>query len=219
MLKDIQLSSLIRYGYSGFLATGILLLVHAEVVGAAVEAAGPVLSPLLVLAGGASIYVLYRYIIGEFLLYPVMHGLELLAHRLLKSLVDTPVRYLARDLHVPFGLRRAAYTAIRREFLPEVTRKRMDLAHSELHILYITAVELAAFWVYLEWGPKEMQDIVNPTAVLLLSALVYVAAMLADMREHMYELSVIKQVSSTSDLMDFLSNRGYCTRTDAGEVV
>ncbi len=73
MPKDLNLFWLVRYGFGGALVYVILLLAYPVEVKKYTEAAGTVLAPILVLAGGACIYVVYRHLLGEWFLYPLAH--------------------------------------------------------------------------------------------------------------------------------------------------
>jgi hypothetical protein len=77
-LTGPNLDRLIRYGYSGFLLTGILLFLVPTRVHPALEAGGAVVTPLVILAAGAAVYAIYRYVLNELLLAPfVLHPLHL----------------------------------------------------------------------------------------------------------------------------------------------
>jgi len=66
-LKRFELDRLIRYGYAGFLLVGILLLIVPGQVAPILAAGGTVVTPLVILAVGAAVYTLYRYVFNEML--------------------------------------------------------------------------------------------------------------------------------------------------------
>ena len=77
--------------------------------------------------------------------------------------------YLAQS-KVPRGARREAYTALRREYLPAETKKQLDLAHSEVHVLYITFLELFSLGVLLWRSGREIGIFLTGGAILFLCA-------------------------------------------------
>src|SRR6266542_4664511 len=100
VLKD-DFDRLIRYGYSGFLLTGILLFLMPGGVRPAIEAGGAVVAPLAILAAGAAVYTLYRYALNELFLAPfVLHPLH--------SLIDRRKREPDESRELPRALRRAS---------------------------------------------------------------------------------------------------------------
>ena len=144
MLEKLSISKIIRYGYGGFLLVGIILLFNPQLINEIIKSAGPVVAPIAIFSLGACIYIFYRFVLGEFIIYPISH----LVHRIIdllnsKSKVSGTIGFLRKN-KVSFWQRRAAYNLIRWEFLDDKNKKRLDYAHSEIHILYITAVEFMA---------------------------------------------------------------------------
>src|SRR5437660_1697362 len=132
MLKEINLSLLLRYGYSGFLLVGILLFVNPRAIKTVTDNSGPVLAPPLVLAVGACIYVVYRYIVGEWILFPLTHWIDERISVASAATALSPIRHL-RQLGIRERELRAAYNALRHEALDEKVRKQLDFAHAEIH--------------------------------------------------------------------------------------
>jgi hypothetical protein len=201
-VKDLTLSTLIRYGYGGLLLFVILLLKDPVRVKGYVEGAGSVLAPLAVLGIGACFYVLYRHLLGEWFLYPLAHIADWVTSKENRGPNPISPIWHLRNLGLPYRQCRNAYNAVRREFLPEQVTKQLNMAHSEIHVLYITALEiplLAAFRVDLWPWPY-----VVATAVLAL-----LAALAADVRQHRYEHRSIVSTHSVEQLTNFLTQRGY----------
>src|SRR5690242_9745893 len=73
MPKELNVSWLIRYGYGGALLYLILLIADPGAVKQYTDSAGSVLAPLLVLGAGACVYVIYRHLLGEWILFPLGH--------------------------------------------------------------------------------------------------------------------------------------------------
>lgn len=199
-MKDLNLSLLIRYGYSGLLLFGMLLLRYPQEIKSYVEGAGDILAPLVVFAIGACIYVIYRHLLGEWIIYPLAHCIDWLTSKKNRSPNALSPFWHLKNLGLPWQQRRDAYNAIRREFIPENLQKQLNAAHAEIHVLYITALELPilgilrpdfTFWPYF----------------VALFALM--AAWAADIRQHRSELKSILATRPTVDLKDFLRSRGY----------
>jgi len=95
---------------------------------------------------------------------------------------------------------------VRRELLPTLERDRLDYAHTELHILYITAVELFATVAFIWWSEIEAFPLQAPITVAVVCL---VAAIVADINQHSIEFDVL--VKRKEDVMNFLMERGYVT--------
>jgi len=203
MTDALGLARLLRYGYAGFLLLGVFLLTadDASKLKVAIDAAGSVLGPLVVLAVGAAVYVLYRYLLGEWLLFPLAHGLDWLIWKVWPGTAEpvSPIWYLAK-LGVRFGNRRLAYNTVRRQGLEPVIAERLDVAHSEAHIPYLTAVVLMASYA----------TFASTKVLLFWFGLVALAAALAnDVRQHREELRTLKAALPEDKLEDLLKKHGF----------
>lgn len=202
MTKTLGLSRLLRYGYAGFLLLGVFLLTSdTSKLKPAIEAAGSVLGPIVVLAAGAGIYVLYRYLLGEWLLFPLAHGLDWLMWKVFPRSLEpvSPIWYLAR-LGVRFGSRRLAYNTVRRAGLEPAIAERLDVAHSEAHMPYLTAVIFIA-----SYGTFARQEVL----LLWLGLLTLAAALANDVRQHREELPTLKGHLSERKLQELLKTHGF----------
>ena len=142
-LKRVELDRLMRYGYSGFLLVGILLFVIPGRLRPALEAGGTVVTPLVILAAGAAIYTLYRYVLNDmFLSRFVLHPLHAVIDRKRATLTN-PANFLEKVHKVPHGLRHDAYMEVRRDFFVEEQRLSFNRNHTEATIVWLTAVECA----------------------------------------------------------------------------
>ncbi len=201
MPKDLGLDRILRYGYGGFLLLALALLCgKAGALKPAIEAAGSVLGPLVVFACGAAIYTVYRYLLGEWVLFPIAHGLDWLVSKGNKKPTNavSPIWYCVQ-LGVPMLKARAAYNALRREKLKDSTAQRLNLSHSEAHLLYLTSViTIASYWL------------IAHEALLLTAGFVALCAALAnDVRQHREELPTIRADVSDQELIDFFKERGF----------
>jgi hypothetical protein len=203
MPKDLGFDRLLRYGYGGFLLLGVSLLTgKANNLKPAIEAAGSVLGPLVVFACGTAIYVFYRYLLGEWVLFPIAHLLDWLTFKGNRGkLGATSPFWHFVQLGVPLRRARKAYNAVRREKLSESTAKRLNLAHAEAHILYMTSVVLiASYWM------------IAASSLLFILGLATLGAALAnDIRQHREELPTIRADLPDEALKQFLREHGFIT--------
>jgi hypothetical protein len=139
-LKRFELDRLIRHGYAGFLLVGILLFVVPTNVAPVLAAGGSVVTPLVILAVGAVIYTLYRYVFNEMIFVRFVHQFHAHLDRNRKTPTN-PANYLVKVYHVPEELGHDAYVALRRGFLTEAQRFSFDRNHTEATIVYLTFVE------------------------------------------------------------------------------
>lgn len=212
MLDKLQLNQLIRYGYGGFLLTGIVAFFAPKQIKDAIEAGGTVVSPLVILAIGAAIYILHRYVLGELFIYPITHLFHWLFDKMFgRGRVSRPTGHLASK-GVQFGRRQSAYTDVRRQLFSEDERKRLDLDHSEAHVLWITALESAGAFVYLS-----SLDLTLPEApseniywfFLATTVAVTVSALWLDIRLHQNEYRLLTRTELNPPLDQFLRAKGY----------
>lgn len=211
MFDKLDISQIIRYGYSGFLLTAAMSVLTPQTLKTAVEAAGSVVAPLTVFAVGAAIYVMYRYVIGEFVLFPLAHLIHAGHDRIFKYTESTsPIGFL-RD-GVRFGQRRAAYTTIRRHFFDDQQRERLDWNHSEVHVLYLTAVIAACVAVFV---CMMKEPPANALAICALSGVLFwVAGLIRDISVHMSEGRLFK--ANKQEVLECLRQHGFEVRSDGG---
>lgn len=205
-MKDLNLSLLIRYGYTGLIVFVMLLMKDPARMKSYVEGAGAVLAPFVVLAIGACVYVLYRYLLGEWIFYPLAHFWDWLfsrANRGQKAL--SPFWYIRHRHGIPKRQCRDAYNAIRRELVPDPLKKQLDIAHAELYVLYITALMLP-FAATIRPNLVPWQYIVGGAVI------VQIGAWVADVRQHRYELRSIVSAQTSEALAEFLRKRGYASQ-------
>lgn len=205
MFEKLQLTDLIRWGYGGFLLTGIAALFAPSEVKEAIEVGGTVVAPLVILAIGAAVYLLHRYVIGELLVYPLTRFTHFLIDKYFHGGVPSSPTGFLGDRGVGFWQRRAAYTEIRRGFFQENQRKRLDLDHSEAHVLWLTAVECTGACIYAASGGSTSDAIFRLFLIAAFAATI--SAMALDIRIHQNEHRLLSRYSS--DVEAFLRNEGY----------
>ncbi len=198
---------IVGYVYAGMFIAFAVVAVDAPFVKEAVKSLGGLLSTMVVLSLGVGAFVFYRRIIGEFVLYHAHHAvhrtLDLVLGRKGHALTSCTA-YLAFK-GVPLGSRRAAYTAIREVFFDKHARRRLDLAHGEIHVLYLTAIGCFAVTLYLLFD--HAGGLTN-NAWPSVGALSYLGALWADIQQHSVETQMLK-VLDEAKLRSFLEGGGY----------
>ncbi|MCJ7577544.1 MAG: hypothetical protein MUO91_03755 [candidate division Zixibacteria bacterium] len=207
LIGRLSISTILRYGYGGFLLVGLLALRDHVQVEAWIKATGTVVAPLIVFCVGACIYVVYRYVVGEFLFYPFMHSVHFLTDRLFyrDGQRTSPTGFLGQG-GMCFSQRRQAYTAIRRGFFEPCMRETLNLAHSEIHILYLTAVEFAAATSL--WWTDPSHKVVS-WVFIVAAAVTFIAAVVTDINQHKMEYRLLRNLKDKVALTNFLSLTGY----------
>jgi len=200
----------VGYAYAGLLLVLIAAVVEPTAVKEIVGTLGGFLSAIVGLALGIGVYTLYFRILGEFLLYPVHHLAHLALDRMRgKSGLQhsSCVAYLGA-LGVQVGQRRAAYQAVKAAFFPQSDRRRIQLLHGELHVLYLTAVETAAAAIYLLTKDRSS----NVKAWFAFSAVCYIAGLLGDLHQHTLECYMLK-AHPQRNVLSFLAEAGYVSQS------
>ena len=203
MIEKFSVNNILRYGYSGFLMVGIISLVDPNILEKTIKASGPVVTPLAIFFVGTCIFVVYRYVIGELLLFPIMHLIHWVFDKVIWG-TSSPTGYLG-ELGVIFGDKRVAYSEIRRGLLKDEERERFNFAHSETHILYITAIELVV-----------ASQIIDKNTFSLLygfflfgAILMLLSAIITDIQQHRVEYKILRHFYKREELIKFLTERGY----------
>jgi hypothetical protein len=211
MQAIVTFHRLLRYGYGGFFLLGLVLWNEAranaggvasrasEPIKVAVEAAGPVLGPMVIFAVGAAIYVMYRFLLGEYLLYPLSHFVDWAtsARNRSNAAAISPVWHL-RQQGVPRRALRDAYNAVRRQCMGPGMIERLNLAHAEAHVLYLTAIVLISFGYCARISLFE-----------IVGGVVLVVALFNDVRQHREEMPEF--LESLVANPDFLKKQGFIT--------
>jgi len=207
MFEQLQLPRLIRYGYPGFLLVAIAAYFDHHKVHEMVSAAGTVVAPLVVFAIGACIYVLHRYVLGELIIYPGTHFIHWLLDCRSDKQKRTSVTGYLGSLKVEFGQRRSAYTDIRRGLFSDKQRERLDLDHTDAHIVWLTAVEFAGTAIYLlitnghDIGPKWFFCVATIPLVI--------SGIMMDIRQNRKEYQLLNTDTMQSKVIEFLKKKGY----------
>lgn len=146
-------SQLIRYAYAGLLFALLVATFSPTFAKGLLDTLGSVITPLAMAVIGIGLYVVYKEFFGEFILYPLRHTLHtalaatleaLGAQRLYRLVGHGSVPAFLGELGVLPGQRQWCYRLLwSTELLPQQRKTLFAFLHSEIHLIYITAVELS----------------------------------------------------------------------------
>lgn len=203
IFTSIGIVRLLRYGCGGFLLAVFLSFTTGEVrerVKSAVDSLGVVLTVSGAFVVGAVNYVFVRHVLGVFLIYPTLHlvhrGWDRWRGRTTQE-TATSCLSLMEKLGVQFGDRNAACGTVRAKFFDEHDREHYNIVRSELHMLWIAAIDLLAVALFAGMGWKWY----------LASALFASCAIVADISQSMVECGRLQ--SNREEVKTILQGSGY----------
>jgi hypothetical protein len=150
-LKDFGfgMHELLRYGYAGLLAFALSGIIGPHWTEELVERLGKVVVPIVALVLGAALYIVYRHLLGETLIFWLGKQCHQFCDRKMKSTdpvdLTCKYRYLQGE---PFKIARTnsqdAFRIIRdaRTVGNNHVWNSFHREHSEIHVLYLTFFEL-----------------------------------------------------------------------------
>lgn len=151
-MKELResLNEVFRYGYGGLFAFLVAAIIAPNETKTTIKALGSVLPGLIAFAMGSAIYVFYRNLLGDFIVLPLVHYI----HKTIDDRqgrtgeqVSCKMAYVFNKYSRHFDLGSHRLFTGQRVFrmlrdrgiaFPEDMRARFEIAHSELHLIYIT---------------------------------------------------------------------------------
>ena len=184
-LKDfgVSINEVIRYGYGGFLLFLLTAAVEPDFFDRVRGSLGDVLTIISAFAIGSVIYIFYRPIIGEWILYWLCKRL----HRKKRSAM-CKLCYLEERHRVSRENSVNAYRLVRDKLFVDKARERYHRQHSEIHLLYVSFTVLLGFslFVCIKWfaggyiaQPLRFWDVLGLTIPLLPTGLSFLALLCA----------------------------------------
>lgn len=197
--------------WAGFLLVLLAAYYAGDRTHKLIEDVGTVLVIPIVFFVGVVFYLVYRVIIGEWVLYPIrhaVHGVLDWAWRRRAAKENDFIsftRLLAR-MGVGFGSRRQVYSAVRDLdcVLEPAQRERLDFLHATYHLFYISALELLAAGAY-RWGKNDHD---GPTLVKLGLVLILVV-FVADIKQDIWECRLLRTQETDAKLREFVQKLGF----------
>ena len=179
-LVKLGAERLVRYAYGGLLLGLLSAITDPDWTKKVVEGLGPVLAPLAAIAIGGAMYSVFRHLIGETLIYPFHHFVhrrwDRFRGRTGPDTTDTRA-YLA-SLGVRNDLIQLGYMRFRMSVGDPRVRSAQDAAHSELHMLWLTATASLVAAIIQRWRGE------SPWLVGLFTLVVVSASLLGEVRQH-----------------------------------
>lgn len=213
VLSEIGANRIIKYGYGGMLFALLAAIIDPTHTKTVVSSLGPLLAPLSVFSVGIAIYIVHRYVIGEFL-FRLTHIIHNIYDRLdgSQGLSSTCTTTYLEALGVKRGNSRSAYTAMRKLFFEQDVRSNFDKNHAELNVLYITAEETLLAAVYLAMSGSIVMSGRISDYLLIISLVFYWCAITGDIRQHRLECHLMK--TDRQKLCRLLQNVGYLSSNE-----
>ena len=195
---------LIGSTYAGFLSFAVLLLQYPAQVKSLTESAGSGLIAVTCIAVGLGIYSFYFKVLGEFVLFPFQHAVHMLADVLRSKRGERRTSPIGQLLHfgVPVFDVRSAYDRVRIRLYEGHDSTEVQIAHGEIHVLYITSVILAVAYAsatYLGKSPSELY--------IYIAAASLAASLISDTRQHSTEAKRFRR--RIPDIRRYLVEEGY----------
>lgn len=205
ILKNMNLSinQAFRYGYGGLLFLLLYAIDHREEIKSYKDSLGNVLGVLVIFALGALIYIVCRATFEK--------PIERLIHKDTRSNSFCKLRYLEKTFSVSSLNSLNAYRLIRdSKIFNEERRKRFEIEHSEIHLLYLTSfvfivgpiILLKAWSFFILW----------PLAIIFMLLGIYKDRMLCE-REGIYIRSLnTEKIDETETISSLLEKAGLCRK-------
>jgi Na+-translocating ferredoxin:NAD+ oxidoreductase RnfD subunit len=204
-ILKITLSRLIRYTYGGLLTALLAAIAEPTSIASIVGALGTILAPLAAVGLGTGVYIIHRHVLGETILFPLTHRIHAWWDRVqghTEEATTSTIGYL-KVLGVQRNIR-SAYTAFRDQFFDPSLREKLDIQHSELHVLWITAELTLIAAVYL----ASTKRITGAIMLLILCVLAILSVIVADIRQHQMECHLMR-TTEHQQVISFLQERGF----------
>lgn len=239
LLDKLDINQMIRYAFGGGLLIFFAYICDTNRIGEMIKSMGIIFAPLFIIGLGVLIYVLQRKIIGEYFWYPIIHRIhnfyDSYTKRDKEKNCSSPIIYLKfilninneenfrKKIHNYFTLREA-YTTIRRLFNFEnlkndlsqkkELRNKFNIAHAELHLLWIMTNILILFYayVYISGTNPEIFSFIKPSGYLGILIFIIILVLIlgiisADVHQLQYECRIIRECNTGQNknkIKDFL---------------
>ncbi len=222
-----SLNHILRYGYSGLLVALMSSIIYPAFTKRTFESLGDVLSPLVLIALGASFYSFYKPVINEMIfanLFEFFHRFEQTSKdNQDKNICTCRTFYLEKKFAVPRKYIWNAYRIVRHHLLnkefPEMS-KRVEQQHSEIHLLFLSSSILGLSLIFLF-----VSQLLHGWHRIDLTLLIFVGFILstwfgirADINLCRYEASFLYLLKN-QDIEELLKKVGLCQLPLSSEIM
>ncbi len=204
ILKRLSINKVVRYFYAGFLFLIGLIIYNKTEILPIIKDLGSVNTAICCFAIGAFFYTIYRYVIGELFLYWLVYIIHWLIELPLKEKLNV-IAFL-RENNVSFTKSRIYYNNLRRYIFNEEERKKLDYAHSEIHMMYLTSFVLVITVLYSKHFIEN--SIINNSYILIAGIVIFVAGIIMDVQQHRIEMRKMKYEIGNERLRKSFENIG-----------
>lgn len=217
ILKE-QLSRIIRYAYPGFLTLLFMSFVATDELKALQGTIGVALTAVCAVVVGAAIYVGYRLVLGELVIFPIVNAIHTFISKHTRLTVGV-TGWLGSRFSVGLGSRRAAYGYLRSKCSDKSEARHLDFIHTELHILYLSAIITIGFSIF-----QSISNSSHSIPLGITGCVILFAACMADIRAHIRQKIYFERVEGSESVRKLLAEGGFvdagCEGTgDTGEAV
>ena len=204
VLKRLSIDKVVRYFYAGFLfLIGLIIFNKSEVL-PIIKELGAVNTAICCFTVGAFFYTIYRYVIGEILLYWLVYVIHWLIELPFKEKLN--VFSFMKQYKIPVLKSRIFYNYLRRSFFSDEDREKLDYAHSEIHMMYLTSLILFIIYFYV----KCYLTIANNSSfyVFVSACVILSSGIIIDIQQHRIEIRKLKYESDKEKIIDCLRKIG-----------
>ena len=208
LFKQISISKLARYAYPGLLVLLLLYICDADATKLITKENAALMVPAIFIFG-TSFYLLFRYIIGEFIIFRLANYIH--------GTIDgntNPEIFLKTVIKRGESPRRA-YTYIRHGFFTKQQTENLDYFHTEIYLLYVNFVIGFPFIiVYPLCDNKCLCEITWRLCLIGVAAVIsLIAAFIVDIEQHEKEGRLLKYGTRKHLLEDYLKKYGMISET------
>lgn len=203
ILKE-QLSRIIRYAYPGFLTLLFMSFVATDEIKALQGTIGVALTAVCAVVVGAAIYVGYRLVLGELVIFPIVNAMHTFISKHTKLTVGVTGWLGSPRFSVGLGSRRAAYGYLRNKCNDKSEARNLDFIHTELHILYLSAVITIGFAIF-----QGVNDSSHAISLGITGCVILFAACMADIRAHIRQKTYFERVVGSESVRNLLVEGGF----------
>jgi len=209
ILKRLSIDKIVRYFYAGFLfLLGIIIFNKSEIL-PIIKDLGAVNTAICCFTIGAFFYTIYRYVIGEIFLYWFVY----LIHWLIEICLSEKLNLFSfmKNHNASVIKSRIFYNYIRRSFFDEEDRKKIDYAHSEIHMMYLTSMILFLIYFYVKYFLEINNN--SPCYILWGAFIVFTSGIIIDIQQHRIEIRKLKYEFDNEEIIECFRKIGINNAT------
>lgn len=194
LLLKLKINLIFRYAYTGFLLIVGLILYNKSEFLPLLKDLNELIIVIFGLTSGAFLYTIYRYVIGEIFLYPLVYIIHFLIEKLTKEKLNM-ISYL-KENGINWIKCRIAYNFIRGHHFKDKLAEIINFEHSEIHFVNLTALTTILVYVLGRFSPYT--GVVDNRVFLYGGLLILACGVFLDIRQHRKEIRILKYEEENS---------------------